>query len=117
MEAVLTSWKEIAEYMGKGVRSLQRWEREMGFPVHRPCVKQRGVVLAYPSELDAWGKGLTNGQKDQPTGQPTEAIYQLHHDLTLELARLAMSLHISSEHLLDHCRPVQPKVDSDDHAK
>jgi hypothetical protein len=26
--SVLTSWKEIAQYVGKGVRTVQRWERE-----------------------------------------------------------------------------------------
>jgi hypothetical protein len=31
----LDGWKEIASYIGRGVRSAQRWERELGMPVHR----------------------------------------------------------------------------------
>jgi predicted DNA-binding transcriptional regulator AlpA len=51
----LTSWKEIAAYMGKGVRTVQRWERESQFPVHRP-MPDRHRVIAYPHEIDAWTK-------------------------------------------------------------
>jgi hypothetical protein len=31
----LDSWKEIASYLGRGVRTVQRWECEEGLPVHR----------------------------------------------------------------------------------
>src|SRR5438309_11747031 len=49
----LTSWKEIAAYMGKGVRTVQRWERECHFPVRRPS-SDRHIVMAYPHEIDVW---------------------------------------------------------------
>ncbi|HET8667754.1 MAG TPA: hypothetical protein VFM10_07215, partial [Terriglobales bacterium] len=52
--AVLTSWKEIASYLGKGVRTVQRWERELGLPVRRPKPKEKQIVLAFPGELDRW---------------------------------------------------------------
>jgi len=52
---VLTSWKEIAAYMGKGVRTVQRWEAEMELPVRRPGA-DRHIVLAFPQELDAWAR-------------------------------------------------------------
>lgn len=60
---VLNSWKEIAIYIGRGVRTVQRWERDLGLPVHRPRGKQRSAVLAIPEELDYWiqntpGRGL-----------------------------------------------------------
>ncbi len=51
---VLNSWKEIALYVGRGVRTVQRWERDLGLPVHRPRGKQRSAVLAIPEELDYW---------------------------------------------------------------
>lgn len=50
---VLSSWKEIASFLGKGVRTVQRWETSLGLPVHRPS-GNRGVILAYPGEIDAW---------------------------------------------------------------
>jgi hypothetical protein len=52
---VLTSWKEIAAYMGKGVRTVQRWEAEMELPVRRPA-SDRHIVLAFPAELDTWAR-------------------------------------------------------------
>jgi hypothetical protein len=53
---VLTSWKEIARHLSCGVRTAQRWERELDLPIHRPRGKFRGSVLAVASELDAWVK-------------------------------------------------------------
>ncbi len=51
---VLNSWKEIAAYLGHSVRTLQRWEREAGLPVHRPYRRKRSSVVALKSEIDAW---------------------------------------------------------------
>jgi hypothetical protein len=50
----LSGWKEIANYLGKGVRTVQRYERHMGFPVRRPAGKTRAAVVATKAELDAW---------------------------------------------------------------
>jgi hypothetical protein len=52
--SVLTSWKEIAQYIGKGARSAQRWERELGFLVRRMQHGRKSSVLAVPAEIDAW---------------------------------------------------------------
>ncbi len=54
---VLNSWKEIAAYLGSGVRTVQRWEREAGLPIHRPYRRKRTSVLALKSEIDAWVQG------------------------------------------------------------
>lgn len=52
---ILDSWKEIAAYLGRDVRTCINWENEHGFPVHRinPNSK-RSKVFAYRSEIDAW---------------------------------------------------------------
>jgi hypothetical protein len=50
----LDSWKEIAAYLRRGPRTVQRWEQELGLPVHRLARGQRGQVFAYKPELDAW---------------------------------------------------------------
>lgn len=47
------SWKEIAQYMGRGVRTVQRWEA-FGLPVHRPAGRERSAVFAIEHELDSW---------------------------------------------------------------
>ena len=51
---LLTSWKDIANYLGKGVRTVQRWEQQFGLPVRRPIEKSRGIVHATRGELDRW---------------------------------------------------------------
>ncbi len=53
-EGRLDSWKEIATYLGRGIRTVQRWEREEGLPVHRLTHDKRGSIYARRSELDAW---------------------------------------------------------------
>src|SRR4051794_8670342 len=50
----LDSWKEIAQYLRRGSRTVQRWERDEGLPVHRHQHGKLGSVYAYPAELDAW---------------------------------------------------------------
>jgi hypothetical protein len=52
----LTGWKEIANYLGKGVRTVQRYERELGLPVRRPAGKDKGSVIAVVAEIDGWVK-------------------------------------------------------------
>lgn len=52
---LLTCWKDIANYLGKGVRTVQRWERDFGLPVRRPNgVHHKSAVIAHASDLDAW---------------------------------------------------------------
>lgn len=52
----LDSWKEIARYLRRTVRTVQRWEQSEGLPVHRIVHEKRGTVYAYPAELDGWWK-------------------------------------------------------------
>ena len=60
---ILSSWKEIAAYLNRGVRTVQRWEAELGLPVRRPRSRNRSAVIAFRSELDQWVKAcaLMNG--------------------------------------------------------
>src|SRR5713226_2001669 len=60
----LVSWKEIASYLGREVRTVQRWERTEGLPVHRHEHQKKSTVYAYTSELDEWFK------KRQPVDDP-----------------------------------------------
>ena len=53
-EKLLNGWKEISNYLMRGARTVQRWEIELGLPVHRPQGKSRSAVLAFSSELDEW---------------------------------------------------------------
>src|SRR4029453_16016796 len=50
----LDSWKGIAAYLKRSVRTVTRWEREEGLPIHRHLHSKSGSVYAYKAELDAW---------------------------------------------------------------
>ena len=50
----LDSWKAIAAYLKRDVRTVQRWERYEHLPVHRKLHGKLSSIYAYPSELDAW---------------------------------------------------------------
>lgn len=75
---ILNSWKEIANYLGRGVRTVQRWEAQLGLPVHRPAGKDHSAVLAFSSELDQWLDSrpvrfatsvIAEGAPDRPSAQ------------------------------------------------
>lgn len=50
----LDSWKEIAAYLKREVRTVQLWEKNEALPVHRHVHKGRASVYAFKKELDAW---------------------------------------------------------------
>ena len=50
----LDSWKQIAAYLKRDVRTVYRWERNEGLPVHRHVHHKGGTDYAYRPELDAW---------------------------------------------------------------
>lgn len=49
----LDSWKEIAEYLGRDVRTATRWEAQ-GLPLHRVPGGRGASVFAYADEIDDW---------------------------------------------------------------
>lgn len=50
----LDTWKEIAVYLGREVRTAQRWEKREGLPVHRHFHAKASSVCAFKHEVDAW---------------------------------------------------------------
>jgi len=53
----LTSWKEIAAHLRREVRTVVRWEKERGLPVHRVPGGRGRSVFAFTDELDRWAAG------------------------------------------------------------
>jgi tetratricopeptide (TPR) repeat protein len=62
----LDSWKEIAAFLGRGERTVRRWETERGLPVHRIPGGGRSAVFAYSDELAEWLKGSNEDLPDEP---------------------------------------------------
>jgi len=51
----LDSWKEIANYVNREVRTCITWEKKLGLPVHRVDKDSlRSKVFAFKSEIDQW---------------------------------------------------------------
>lgn len=50
----LNGWKDIASYVGKSVRTVQRWERDYHLPVHRLGREGGEIIWAESAEIDAW---------------------------------------------------------------
>jgi hypothetical protein len=50
----LDSWKEIAAYLKRSVRCVQRWERNEAMPVHRHDHDRAASVYAFRAEIDSW---------------------------------------------------------------
>ncbi|MGZ4817183.1 MAG: hypothetical protein ACXVZJ_01085 [Terriglobales bacterium] len=50
---ILHGWKEIANYLRRGVRTVQRWER-FDCPIRRPAGHPRSTVIAFSEEIDQW---------------------------------------------------------------
>jgi len=48
------SWKEIATFLDRDIRTVWRWEKERGLPVHRVPGDGRRAVFAYQSEIRNW---------------------------------------------------------------
>src|ERR1700722_5422994 len=50
----LSSWKAIATYLDCSVRTVRRWERAEGLPVHRHLHQKLGRVFALATEVETW---------------------------------------------------------------
>jgi excisionase family DNA binding protein len=107
VEERLDSWKEIAAYLGRKVRTVQRWANTRHLPVHRIPGGERPRVFALKAEIDAWleASGRDPQSHDQPAGtpasgpafdadpsQPPQASATTSPARRTRIARLAVSL-------------------------
>ena len=51
---ILNGWKEIAGYVARDIRTVERWEKQRGLPVRRVPGAGRATVYARISELEQW---------------------------------------------------------------
>ena len=83
-DTVLTCWKDIAKYLGKSVRTVQRWEQLYGLPVRRPKeAKSKSAVIARTADLKAWvesnwlDRNRQNGPDVKSLAAPNESVPDL----------------------------------------
>jgi serine/threonine-protein kinase len=97
----LESWKEIAAYLGREVRTVQRWATDRGLPVHRLPGGVRPRVFSTKPELDAWLQEGSPPKRPEPvsvavlpflnlTGRPDDQYFGdgLAEDLINALVRI-----------------------------
>ena len=100
---MLNSWKEIASFLNRGVRTVQRWERDLQLPVHRIGKGKRSPVYASAPELKFWvatsgvnhtPQGLTLERKLlPPTGKRnSDSPLQISHRLMAESLKLVRTV-------------------------
>lgn len=63
----MRGWKQIAAYLHRDVRTVQRWERTEHLPVHRQLHLKLGTVHAVRAELDEWLARRISPPADAPT--------------------------------------------------
>src|SRR5271155_3890397 len=68
----LDSWKEIAAYLKREVRTVQRWEKAEGLPVRRHQHDKLSSVFAYRSELESWWHERQQVLEKEP--EPVEEV-------------------------------------------
>ncbi len=121
---VLNSWKEVASYMGRGVRTVQRWERELGLPVRRPRAKSRSAVVAFKSELDQWlhraPKELLQHSGEEASARAIVRVRVVErqsrlHDKTALLIRRTKLLVERSTNLCNRLKVLQERIDRATH--
>ncbi len=103
---ILGSWKEIAAYLGKGVRTVQRWERDLSLPVRRPIAHDKRIVIAVPLELDAWVRRQMPHEVMPSRGQAPTRCQEIQRQV-LKVMQVTRHLQLSSEHLLEEVQRIQ----------
>ena len=67
----LDSWKDIGSYLGRDIRTAQRWALNRGLPVRRVPGGDKPRVFALKSEIDGWLNAEAAGL---PTEIPSIAV-------------------------------------------
>ena len=66
----LDGWEAISDYLGWTARTVIRWEKQKGLPVHRVAGGKRQPVYAFRHEIDRWFEESGGGI---PISSPTLA--------------------------------------------
>jgi hypothetical protein len=66
----LDSWKEIAAYLRRDLRTVTRWAKQRGLPVHHVPGPGRTAVFAWTEEIDAWLLQQGNGPVEPAARTP-----------------------------------------------
>ena len=88
-ENILTSWKEIAAYLDRDVRTCVRWEKRYGLPIHRLERDSKAKVFAYKDQIDEWLARRSAGGTSRPGGKGLARFLLRPFPIVFALAGLA----------------------------
>ncbi len=71
--ATLQGWKEIAAELDRSVRTVQRWEQNLGLPVHKLGDGAGSPVFAFKDELRSWLRVQADEGTKTETGASAKA--------------------------------------------
>lgn len=77
----LDSWKEIANYLDRKVRTVNLWEKTEGLPVHRHQHSKRGTVYALKNEIDAWRQRRVVPRSPREAKRPHKISIHRHNHM------------------------------------
>jgi hypothetical protein len=106
---ILNSWKEIAIYLNRGVRTVQRWEAELGMPVRRPRGKRHSAVIATRTELDEWVASSPLTEKGNGVDGESKFLFD-HGSLRFLLTEIESGFtfaHLAASAALDQVEKIQ----------
>ena len=84
-ETPLQGWKEISNFLGRDVRTAQRWETSLGLPVRRQG-GLGGSVYAYPGEIEAWRTSSSTKMDSNAEEQTPDAAFKSARSMLSGLA-------------------------------
>ena len=111
----LRSWKQIARYLDRNVRTVMRWEKTYGMPVHRIPGENKGrSVFALTGELDAWimERDLPEDDSGAPSGFPQAGDPRAIAALVVILLAVAGATIVVSGRIDDEGIAVIPRLEA-----
>ena len=115
MSQPMTTWKEIASYLGKSVRTVQRWEH-LGLPIRRPNARIRSAVVTTSEELDGWLARCSNGRTELTAdSRPVEEPAQRSGDVRIKIHQLAAQADLAKRRAVlihDQIEQIQARMKS-----
>jgi tetratricopeptide (TPR) repeat protein len=117
-EEQLDSWKEIAAYFGRDARTVRRWEKARGLPVHRYPGGERGRVYAHTEELERWFKGVDvrllgeeNPTESASEGEPGNLFDSVSSapDQTVQDNAIPLNVASNATSLPQEAAPIKPE--------
>lgn len=96
----LDSWKGIAAYLGRTVRTVQRWEREHDLPVHRLLHNTHSSVYAFTEDLEAWMAGRNPSESPEEAKSRLSALSKLERRSSSRIDIEAHESYLRARHFM-----------------